>query len=347
MPKNAAVGLDIGTSSIKVVELQRRGNAIQLEHFGIQPIPYGLLEGGAIQSPPVIADNIRALLAQARLKVKRAVIAVAGQTIVVRHAKFPIMDKEELANAIRYEADRYIPFPLDEACLDFAIVSSDETNNEMEVMLVAAQRKLIESHIVSLNTAGIQPLAIDVQPFALIRALGLLANQIPGVTAILDIGAGTSDLLIYKGGSPRFTRIIPIAGTRITQAIANAYGCSFDEAERLKIAYSDALGKRTEPDAVKVYKAMRDTLDELVLEVRRSIDYYRLQQRNEEVTQVIIAGGGAKMLNIEELFSRELGIRVSKGNSLYLLNSANITDEIIDLAPILSVSIGLALREVE
>lgn len=346
MAKNAAVGLDIGTSSIKIVELQRRGSAIQLSRFGLKSIPFGTLEGGAIQSPQVIADHIKEAMAEAKIKAKEAVIAVAGQTVIVRHIKFPIMEKEELANAIRFEAERYIPFPVEEAAIDFEIISTDPAG-EMEVMLVAAQKQLIESHITSLTAAGIQPIAIDVQPFALMRALGLLSNQTPGTTVILDIGAGTTDLLIYKGGSPRFTRIIPIAGSRITQAIADAYSCGFDEADRLKVQFGDALGNRTEPDAVRVYKAIRGILDELILEVRRSIDYYRLQQRSEDINQVIIAGGGAKLVNCEELFSRELGIRVSRGNSLFALNTANINDEILDLAPILSVSIGLALREVE
>lgn len=347
MARNAAVGLDIGTSSIKVVELLRRGNAIQMGHFGVKSIPFGSLEGGAIQSPQVIADHIKDLLNESKIKTRDAVIAVAGQTVIVRHIKFPIMDREELSNAIKFEAERYIPFPMDEAAIDFEIIGNDTSTNEMEVMLVAAQKQLIESHINSLTSAGLQPIAIDVQPFALMRALGMLTNQTPGTTVILDIGAGTSDLLIYKGGSPRFTRIIPIAGSRITQSIADAYSCSFEEADRLKISFGDALGNRTEPDGVRVYKAIRGILDELILEVRRSIDYYRLQQRNEEINQVIIAGGGAKLLNCEELFSRELGIRVSRGNSLFQLNTANITDEISELAPILAVSIGLALREVE
>jgi type IV pilus assembly protein PilM len=257
------------------------------------------------------------------------------------------MERQELANAIQFEAERYIPFPIDEACLDFEIIGNNIENNEMEVMLVAAQRQLIDSHIEAIKAAGIQPIAIDVQPFALMRSLGMSTSQTPGTTVILDIGAGTSDLLIYKGGSPRFTRIIPIAGSRITQSIADAYNCSFEEADHLKIQYADALGKRSEADGDKVYSAIRGILDELILEVRRSLDYYRLQQRTEDINQVIIAGGGAKLPSSEELFSRELGIRVSRGNPLSLLNNNNISESVIELSPILAVSIGLALREVE
>jgi type IV pilus assembly protein PilM len=347
MAKNVAVGLDIGTSSIKVVELHRRGSSIQLNRFGVKPIPFGSLDGGAIKSPQILADYIKQAMAESRIKTKDVVIAVAGQTVIVRHIKFPIMERSELANAIQFEAERYIPFPVEEASIDFEIISTDTVSNEMEVMLVATQRQLIESHIQALLAAGLQPIAIDVQPFALIRSLGLLASQTPGTTVILDIGAGTSDLLIYKGGSPRFTRIIPIAGSRITQAIADAYGCSFEEADKLKIKYADALGSQVEGDQGRVYNAIRGILDEMIIEIRRSIDYYRLQQRSDDINQVVIAGGGAKLPNCEELFSRELGMRVSKGNPLYLLNSNHISEEILNYSPILAVSIGLALREVE
>lgn len=347
MGKATAVGLDIGTSSIKLIELHRRGNSIQLGHFGVKNIPYGSVEGGAIQSPQVFGEHIKEAMAEAKIKTKEAIIAVAGQTVIVRHIKFPLMERQELANAIQFEAERYIPFPIDEASMDFEIIGTDAANNEMEVMLVAAQKQLIESHIQALLSAGIQPVAIDVQPFALLRSLGLMTNQSPGTTVILDIGAGTTDLLIYKGGSPRFTRIIPIAGSRITQSIADIYGCSFDQAEQLKIQYGDALGANQEGDYGRVYKAIQGIISELIIEVRRSIDYYRLQQRSEDINQIIIAGGGAKLPNCEELFSRELGIRVSKGNPLYLLNTGNVTENVLDTAPILAVSIGLALREVE
>ena len=347
MGKNAALGLDIGSSSLKIVQLQRAGNRIVMQQYGSMRIPFGSLEGGAIQNPEVVADHIRRLMSELRIRAKEAAIAVAGQTVIVRHVKFPLMDKKELAEGIKWEAERYIPYPIDDASVDFEIVSRDESNNEMEVMLVAAQKQLIESHIDCLKLAGIQPIAIDVQPFALIRSLGLLDTPSSKTIVILDIGAGTTDLIIFKTGTPRFTRIIPIAGIRLTKTVADSFGCSMEEAEQKKVKYGDAIGSDGEDHSVQVYDAIKGALDELVLEIRRSIDYYKLQQRDEDVDQMIVVGGGARLRNIEAFLSRELGIRVVKGNPLQLLSTSNENDELMEDAPVLSVGVGLALREVE
>lgn len=347
MAKNIAVGLDIGSSSIKVVRLQRTNNRIQLTHHGMAPIPLGSLEGGAIQNPDIVAEHIKRLLSELRINAKEASIAVAGQTVIVRHVKFPLMDKNELAEGFQWEAERYIPYPLEDAALDFEIVSRDEANNEMEVMLVAAQKQLIESHVKCVKSAGIQPIAIDVQPFALIRALGLLSAQTQKTVVILDIGAGTTDLIIFKTSTPRFTRIIPIAGIRLTKAIADALGCSMEEAEKYKVKYGDLSGDSSDDMTKQVYTALQGTLEEMVLEIRRSIDYYRLQQRDDEIDQIIVAGGGARLKNIDDYLARELGVRVTKGNPLQLISIARETPDIIENAPVLSVGVGLALREVE
>lgn len=342
----SALGLDIGSSSIKVAELQRSGLSIRLKQYGVQPIPFGSLENGEIKNPQMIADQIKKILSDLRIKSKTAALAVAGQTVVVRHIKFPMMSKDELDSGIRFEAERYIPYPIEDACFAYEIISKDAGNNEMEVMIVAAQRHLIESHVQCLKLAGMQPLAVDVQPFALIRALGMLQNQNNKTVAILDIGAGTSDLVIYRSGSPRFTRIIPIAGHRLTQAVANEMKKSVQEAEKLKVKYGNPLSDETTGEAAQVSQAIRPVLDELIVEVRRSLDYYRLQQRGEEVDQIVICGGGARLKGCETYFTRELGMRVTKGNPLSLL-TVDPSDELFDSAPVLSVGIGLALREVE
>jgi len=256
------------------------------------------------------------------------------------------MAKEELDSGIRFEAERYIPYPIEDACFAYEVINEDAGNNEMEVMIVAAQRQLIESHVQCLKLAGIQPLAVDVQPFALVRALGLTKTQHNKTMAVLDIGAGTSDLVIYRSGSPRFTRIIPIAGNRLTQAVANEFKKSVQEAEKLKIKLGNPLTEEASTDEARVSKAISPVLDELIVEVRRSLDYYRLQQRGDEVDQIVICGGGARLKGCETYFTRELGMRVTKGNPLNLL-TVDPSDELFDTAPVLSVGIGLALREVE
>jgi len=348
MAKSVGIGLDIGTSSVKIVELVRDKASIKISKFGIQPFSTNALTGGVITNSSEVARVIRELFQMTKIKPKKAVVAIAGQSVIVRHIKMPFMTKDELANAIRWEAERYIPFAIDEVNMDFEIIEEDKDQNTIEVMLVCAHNDILHSHLRALDEADIQPLAMDIQPFALMRAMGMEQTKIEGSVAIVDIGAGTTDLTIVKDGIPRFTRIIPIAGTHMTTTVSDQLLISFAEAEELKIRCADALydfSGSEESDAYKVNFALQSSLKELVMELRRSFDYYRLQQRNEEIKEVYISGGGSKMKNLIPFMKNELEIKVNKG-----VNGIGITtrtgDDFVEEFPIYTVAIGLALREV-
>jgi type IV pilus assembly protein PilM len=350
MAKNTGIGLDIGTSSVKMVELMRNGTKIKVNSFGSMPLTPGSLNGGVVTNIQGVASVIKSLYQSTKITQKNAVVAIAGQTVIVRHIKMPQMSKDELANAIKWEAERYIPFAIDEVNMDFAIIEEDYEQKEIEVMLVCAHNDIIYSHIHTLEEATVQPVAMDIQPFALMRTLGMEKKNVPGSIAILDIGAGTSDLTIIKDGIPRFTRIIPIAGSNMTNNVRNQLNISELEAENYKIRYGDALynfDSNPEDNAYKTNYALQTSLKELVLELRRSFDYYRLQQRNEEIKQLIIAGGGSKLKNLVSFFNNELEISVNQAADCSELECPEkLASEFYQLFPMLTVAVGLALREV-
>ncbi|HEY8464568.1 MAG TPA: type IV pilus assembly protein PilM [Bacillota bacterium] len=345
------LGLDIGTSSIKLLELEG-GNPFRINRFGIVPLPEGALAGGVIKNSAAVTEAIQEAYRSQHLKNKRVQVAIAGQAVVVRNIKLPLIeDDAEVANAIYWEAERYIPFPVNEVSLDHIVISRDQQQQEMEVMLVCAHNDIINSHLEVLHRAGLQPVAIDIQPFALMRALGLekaLNNQ---NIAVMDIGAGTSDLSIFKNGISKFTRILPLGGIRYTENIMKVMGNSFGEAEQLKLELGDATADLTmlAPDSpeYKVNYSIQNTLRELVLELRRSLDYYYLQQRGEEIGKLIVCGGGVKMKNLTTYLQQELDLKV--GSSLDAWNivcSDPIKTEFEIAKPLMLVALGLALREV-
>ncbi len=353
MPKKStAIGLDIGSNIIKIAELQRVNNEVQLKQYGTIPLPFGSLENGAIKDSQTVAQAIRELITNLEIKVKEAVIAVSGQSAIVRLIKFPYMSREELTEALKWEAERYIPYQIDDACYDFEIINQDKENNEIEIVLVATHKDLIMSHIRCMNEAGIQPRAIDIQPFALMRALGLeKVDPEAGSIGLLDIGAATTDLTIVKRGAPQFTRIIPLAGNRLTESVRKLLDISFDEAEQAKMTHSNALCElhNTKPGSIEysVNFAILEGLREMVLELHRSFDYYRLQQRNEKIEKLIIVGGGSKMRNLPQYLTNELELEVvTVGENPLIKLEGHSSYSFKNSLPTVSVALGLSLREV-
>lgn len=347
------IGLDIGTSSVKLVEVEGDRRSIRINRFGMVPLNEGALSGGVVTSISEVSQAITNLLRSSKVTSKRALVAIAGQAVIVRNLKMPLMPKEEIESAVRWEAEKYIPFPVEEVTMDFQVIKQDDEQKELEIMLVCAHNDIIKSHLGTLKDAGVQPVVIDIQPFALMRSVGL-ENSINNNNsiALLDIGAGTTDLTIVKSGIPRFTRIIPLAGLRLTENLSKSLNISFTEAEQMKLNFSDALfdpsQHANDSSEYKVNFSIQESLRELVLELRRSFDYYQLQQRNEEISQLIIAGGGAKMKNLIPFLNKELGITVVAAQAANEISSQNknIQAQLNDQLPMLMVAYGLALREV-
>ena len=350
------VGLDIGTSAVKIVEIEGTPQSVRVTRLGSMPLPEGALNAGVITNISEVSGAIAALLRKTKISSKKVLVAIAGQAVIVRNIKMPIMSKEELDSAIRWEAEKYLPFPNEEIVLDYQLVNRDEEHNELEILLVCAHNSIINSHLETLKEVGLQPIAIDIQPFALMRATGLentTNSSNRNNIALLDIGAGTTDLTIVKNGVPRFTRIIPSAGQALTESISRNMQISFAEAEQMKITYSDALFddsalESSDGPEAKVNFAAQEILRELVLEVRRSFDYYQLQQRREEISQLIVAGGGATMKNLFPFFNQELGITVTAGRAVqdFSVKRSRDSDTSNEILPMFMVAYGLALREV-
>ncbi len=343
------VGLDIGANSIKVVELQG-GLKPRLSRFGKAVLPEGALNSGEIKEREQVGKAIKELFAKIKIASKRVVIAIPGQAAIIRHIKLPLMEDNEVANAIHWEAERYIPFPVDEVTLDFKVIKRYIDQNEMDVLMVCARNDIIYSHIETLRDIGLQTQVVDIQTFSLMRAAELEKADTEGAVALLDIGFETSDLMILKDGIPLFTRVIPLAGNRFTKTIATNIGITSEEAEEIKINKIDALSQSESMSQsldAKANFAMEEGLKELTLEIRRSFDYFHLQDRNEEVNRLILNGGGSLLPNLATFLNRELGIPVIDGAIPHGISVAKkLRLKLEAELPLYSVALGLAMREV-
>jgi type IV pilus assembly protein PilM len=378
-PKIEAIGLEIGTNAIKIVEL-RAGAPPSLRALAIRPTPPGTIQDGQVIEPAAIAAEIRAGMAEAKIKQKYVVTSVANQAAITRIISVPKMSLKELDEAIKWEAERYIPFPIDEVVLDYdALDNPDDIapDGQMEVMIAAAQQEVIARLVEVIKLAGLEPVVVDIKPFSAIRALkGSLLGEhrnkttLSGSTfteggevgVILEIGASNSTIALVKGERVLMNRNINVSGDDFTVAIQKAFGLDFTAAEDVKLQYATATiptedeeelldfdMNRERYSPAKVFDAIRPPLVDLTTEIRRSLEFYRVQAGDFTPDRMFLSGGGAKLRGLADAIGDTLGFRVDIGDPWLTVeydDSAFDSSYLRSIAAELTVPIGLAIRGV-
>jgi len=364
---NTSIGLDLGSNSIKLVQLQDTREGMSLYKAGSAPTPPNVVKGGVIVDPLAAAQSIRSLLEALQIDPGNVVAGVAGPTVVVREVPFPAMSDRQLRRSIQWEARNYISFPVEDSVVEFQILDRPEagtaSGGQMRVMLVAAPRDMVDSQVETMELAGLEPVAVEIQPFAALR--GLLASnghaQTDGeTTALIGIGAAYTEITIVKDREFVLSRMIPIAGNAFSESIKNALEVDIDEANRIKetatqVVLSEEERATLDPSAQQARRAIEPLLDELIREVRRSLAYHDYQQQSPDaeagelgVSQILLSGGGAKLPRIHEYFQSQLGVPVTVLNVFghSRLQARGVNPEYLQShAPTLLVAAGLALRE--
>jgi type IV pilus assembly protein PilM len=329
------LALDIGSSEIKALEVMDTGSGVALTGFQSTKI--------GSQNETIFA--VKELLRKGAFKTKRCVTAVSGRSVIVRYVTMAQMPVEDLRQAIKFEADKYIPFEVDEVIMDTQILedSVGEGAAEMKVLLVAVRKSLVEEHLALLNDAGLQPTVIDVDAFALgnafearARAQGGLAPE--KVVALIDIGANKTNINILKGKTSYFTREVYLAGNDFTEAVSRKFNLDTQEAERLKCEPGD--------QSSEVEEAILPTLDDLGNEIQLSFDYFE-NQFDRVVEEVYISGGSARLPGLQRAFEGAFEKSVVFWNPL---ESIDIRTDRVDMKQLnqyagqLAVGVGLASR---
>ncbi len=346
------LGLDIGTSAVRAAEVSMKSDPPTLVRFASVPLRRGAVVGGEIADVDAVVGALRELMRRGRFSVRHAALGLANQKVVVRQVEMPAMDEQELKGALHFQAQEFIPIPIEDAILDFQIL--EETTNDageqtLKVLLVAAQREMVGAFVSAAQSAGLDPAAVDLSSFADLRALASGGSLLgPRESeAVIDIGAGVTNIVVHEQGLPRFVRILPMGGDDVTDALAGGLGVPWDEAESVKAR----IGVTPEGGPVPAEGAARmieQRAGAFVDEVRGSLDYYLAQHGVARITTVIVTGGGSNLPGLIERLSAALHLPVEEGQPLTRLRLGKVDqtpDELSQMGSVCAVSIGLALRE--
>jgi len=346
--KRPLVGLDIGSSSVKAVELSPKGagKGFELTGLGIAPLPAEAIVQGVFLDSSAIVESIRAAIDSGGIKTREVAAAVAGHSVIVKRVSLPSMTVAELEEQIQWEAEQYIPFDVNEVNLDFEIIGPGEDDGQMDVLLVAAKKDLIDDYVHVIGEAGLTAACVDVAGFAVESAFELnYDTDAEDTVALVNVGAEVVNISICQAGVPAFTRDINTGGNQYTEEIQRALSVSSEEAERIKLG-GDASADGREVVPEEVDHAIRSVMDAVVGEIARSLDFFSATSSDARIDKVMISGGGARLAGFDTAFRERTGLPVEVLNPLARMLPANgfDFDQLENVAPSLGVSVGLATR---
>jgi len=332
-----SIGLDIGTHSIKVVELKRTPKGVFLTNFAVKELPP---KPGA----DVIAEKIKELFREKNIKARKVTIGVSGSQVAIRHISLPSMPKKELKEAVKWEARKFISFPPEGAIVEFQLLGEavEEGVKKLDLMVTVADGEFIESQLALIKGPGLDAVGISTIPHALWQCMQTIPEANKGVTALIDIGATKTSINIVKDNRLQFAREIATAGNAFTEAVKEASTLEgdvldFGKAEEVKKEYGIPKeekgigGVKGHIPLQKISFMMRPVLERLSTEIKRSFDFYKGQFKKEDIGRIFISGGGARLKGLREYMAGELGAEV------------DLLTPFKDMAPDLATATGLAL----
>jgi type IV pilus assembly protein PilM len=340
-------GLDIGSNSIKIAQLVENKTGLSLEKFGLKPLASELIVDGTIMDQGSVIDSLRELLEEQNMTIKDVAISISGHSVIVKKISLPTMSESELEQSIKWEAEQYIPFDVDDVNLDFHILGEaegSEGQNQMNVLLVAAKKDKLNEYTSLINEVGLNAVVVDVDAFAVENMYGINYDVKPGeMIALINIGASVMNINILKNDTSIFTRDISVGGNRYTEMIQRELNVSYDDAEKAK-SLEPIEGINEE----SVMALVNTANTEIVSEIVRSVDYFKTTTTYENIDKVALAGGGAKINGLPGLLSERIAIPVEIADPFRKINvdSKNFDlNYIHDVGPQASVVLGLAFRK--
>ncbi len=334
------VGLDIGASSIKVVEVERREDAVRVMRFGETPLPPDVIVDGEIMDRQAVVGAIRELFSSCGISRRRVVAGIHGRGVIVRKITMDRMTRDEAAEAIQWEAEQHVPYDLNDVSLDFQLLDADPGPRQMQALLVAAKRDLVLHRAEVLREAGLTVEAVDVHCFALHNLLECCAMSAPGETvALMNIGSDVTNLVVARDGMPLYTQDLSMGGMSFVQAVQKAHCLSREEAER---------AVREEAFGADRREALEGLADDLSTNLDKALNHLRTSGEAEGIDRVLVCGGGGLIEGLIPLLASRQSASVALLDPLASLPGARRTGGAGAGEPrsaALAVGIGLALRK--
>ena len=338
------IGLDIGSSSVKAVQLRKKGQGWALQAFGMQPLVPQTIVDGTIMDQGAVADAIRQLWARLKLKQKDVAIAIAGHSVIIKKIAVPQMSAEQLQANIRNEAEHHIPFGRDDVEIDYHVTAPTNSSGQTELLLVAAKKEVVSDYIQVVRDASLTPQVVDVAAFA--SQNGFEANytlDARETVVLVNIGAAISNINLVRAGVSLFTRDVTIGGNAFTEEIQKRLGIQADEAEAYKVG-----GNQQENGVVpqEVLQVMEGVAEVMAGEFQRSLDFFLATTADANVTRIVLAGGSSKVTSLHRSIERRsrLPLEVADAWKRVEIDPQLDRNYLAAHSPEALIGVGLAMR---
>jgi type IV pilus assembly protein PilM len=367
------IGLDIGSTAVRAVELMA-GDPPTIVRAAQVPLGAGAVENGEVKEPELVTAALRELWERGGFKSRQANMGVGNQRVVVREIALPYLPEKELRASLGFQVQEFIPMSVDEAVLDYDPIAEFEQDDRrmIRMLLVAAQRQMVDSVVAAATGAKIEPVGLDLVPFALVRSIGTtgvgMDLEVEGDEAVIDVGAHITNIVVHAGGTVRFVRILPSGGRDVTLAIARGIGVDDEVAERLKRGEDVEIEEAVEdvgdvgegptegtdegqtagavrPDVGRVREIAMQRAGTFVDEIRSSLEFYTAQAQGARIARVLVTGGGSKLEGFLELLRQRIPVQVDVGRVFqHVRSQLSLSDEALaEAEPVLAVAVGLAI----
>jgi type IV pilus assembly protein PilM len=340
------VGLDIGSSAVKVVELKRSGKDLEVVRLGLESLAPEIVVDGAIVDTGQVSNTIARIFTDKKIRTKNVATSVSGHSVIVKKLPLQPMTEEELEGAIQMEAAQHIPFDIGEVNLDYQVLDSAMDSPTMDVLLVAVKKDKILNYTNVVTLAGRTPTIVDIDAFALQNVYEYNYDPPNDLTvALLNLGASVMNINIVKGRIPLFTRDVSVGGNQYTDTLQKELDLGFEEAETLKTGVT--LPGISDEARLPVLKSVSEII---VLEIQRTFDFFRATAAGEQIRKIYLAGGSARVYGLTDLLQQELGLPVEQLDPFHRIkyDAGGAMGEIVaSNPPRLAVAVGLALRSFE
>ena len=372
------IGLDIGSTAVRAVEITG-GDPPTVVKAAQVPLPAGAVENGEVKDPGVVTEALRELWERGGFKAKRVYMGVGNQRVVVREIALPYLPEKELRASLGFQVQEFIPMAVDEAVLDYDPIGEFEQEDRtmLRMLLVAAQRQMVDTVVSAATGAKLEPIGLDLVPFAMVRSVGTtgvgMDLEDEGDEAVIDIGAHVTNIVVHARGTVRFVRILPSGGRDITLAIARGIGVEDDVAERLKrgeeVVFDEPAEPEGEPapeaepgpegdgestnetvqggapDVSRVREIAMQRAASFVDEIRSSLEFYTAQAQGARIARVLVTGGGSKLEGFLDLLRQRIPVQVDAGRVFqHARSQLSLSDDALaEAEPVLAVAVGLAI----
>ncbi len=342
---NVVIGLDISSTSVKLLELSRSNGRYRVEAYAVEPLPPNAVVEKNISDVEGVGEAVKRVISRSKCSAKGAAVAVAGSAVITKTIEMDsVLTDEEMENQITVEADQYIPYPLDEVALDFEVQGLSERNPEqVEVLLAACRKENVEMREAALQLGGLKPLIVDIEAHAMKRAFEQLKPQLGAnpedlVVAIIDIGATMTTLSVLADERSIYTREQLFGGKQLTEEIQRRYSLSFEEAGLAK--KQGGLPDDYEEEVLQPFK------EAVLQQVTRSLQFFFSSSQYDDVDYIVLAGGTASIEGLAEMIEAKLGTPTIIANPFVDMSLSNRVDAdaLANDAPAMMISCGLAMR---